>query len=250
VAIPLILWLQQVLKNPRYQSWLLFPGLPAICAMEILCVWQANPLRTNRVQGTTHTIEDVLLLSKPGDYVMDNKGDYIFRPRPFYWVLEPVTQARFRQGLIKDNLGACLVRTKTRLSYFYSEHSEPQSALFITMNYMPFDLDALDLGVAARQLGKPSADGTFSFDVAIPLTYAIVSESGDTAGILDGAPYAGPVLLQAGHHTFRRTSGTGRAAFFLADALSLGFRPLFDQADRILDQEQRRIHKVAGKTAD
>ena len=104
---------------------------------------------------------------------------------------------------------------------------------------MPIDRDALDLGVAGKELGAPSADGTFGFDVAIPASYALVSESGATTGTLDGAPYLAPVRLAAGHHLFHRASGTGRAAICLDRAVAVGFHPLFDASEKFISAERR-----------
>jgi len=250
VAIPILLALRNAFKSPRTTASFYSLGLPAVCAVELLCVWKTNSLKTNRMQGTTRGIKDVLLLSRPNDFVMDNKGGYIFRPRPVYWVFEPVTKARIRLGLIHESLPASLIRTQTKLSYFYSEHADPGAATFITSNYMPFDRDSLDLGVAGKELGQPSPDGTFSFDVAIPQTYAMVGETGVISGFLDGARYTGPIHLGSGRHWFHRTSGGGRAAIFLADAIPHGYRPLFDESERILRLEQENVRKGMQKAGD
>ena len=232
-AIPLFILLRRCFKGAPLEK-LFFPVcLPVICAIEILCVWRMTPLRTNRVQGTTIGIRDVLLLSQPGDAVMDAKGDSVFRPRPIYWVYEPLTKARIRKGVIDDHLAASMIRTRTRLCYFSGDRWEPASAAFIGANYVHFDKDSFDLAVAGKELGSSSNDGTFSFDVIIPARYAIVSETGVTDGILDGKPYSTPVELDGGHHWFRRKSGGGWAAIFLADALAHGFHPLFDPSPRI-----------------
>ena len=80
------------------------------------------------------------------------------------------------------------------------------------------------------------AVGTFSFDVVIPQSYAVLTETGQLAGDLDGKPYTAPVWLAAGPHEFRRTAGGGRAAIFLADACAKGFRPLLDASEQIIAQ--------------
>ena len=67
----------------------------------------------------------------------------------------------------------------------------------------------------------------------------MVSESGATAGELDGKPYSGPVYLAAGHHEFRRTDGQGRIGIILADAVAKGFRPLFQALDRITARQMQ-----------
>jgi hypothetical protein len=239
-AVPLLMLADGALRHERWRGWFRTYGPPALCFAELLFVWNLNPLRTDRLKITTRSIGDVLLLTRPGEYVMDSKGDYIFRPRPTYWVIETLTRARMRLGLIKENLPADLARTETRMCYLSAAHLLPEANRFIVANYISFDPGALGLGVAGKELGAPSADGTYSFDVAIPGNYAVVSETGTTAGTLDGAPYAGPLRLEAGHHTFHRTAGAGRAAIFLDRALAAGFHPLFDASEKIIAQERER----------
>jgi len=239
-VLPLLTLADSIVQNPRWRRHFLTYGLPAICFVELLLVWNWNPLRTDRMKGTTRGIRDVLLLTHPDEYVMDAKGDYIFRPRPYYWVIETLTKARFRMGLIKDDLPEHLEKTGTQLCNLYAAHILPAASQFIMSNYLPFDPATSDLGAAGKELKTPSGDGTYSFDVAIPATYAVVSESGTTAGVLDGAAYLGPVRLGAGHHLFHRTSGAGRAAILLDRAVAEGFHPLFDVSEQIIKREQAR----------
>jgi len=240
-AIPFLIWLKARLPSPHLESTFFARVLPAVCLAELLCVWHLNPLRSDRLKVTTRSIHDVLLLTHPNDYVMDSEGDYIFRPRPDYWAFETVTKARMRLGVIQDPLPAHLAQTETTVCYLYSAHVLPAATIFIVSNYMPFDRSALDLGVAGKELDASSGDGTYSFNVAIPATYAVVSESGVTAGELDGAPYHGPVHLASGHHLLRRTSGSGRVAIFLDRALAAGFHPLFDASEKIIETERHHL---------
>jgi len=239
-AIPVLLWLRTRFRFPRVEARFFTWIVPSVCFVELLCVWNLNPLRSDRLKVTTRSIADVLLLTRPNECVMDAKAGYIFRPRPYYWVIETLTKARIRLGLIQDRLPEALEKTGTRICNLDAAHILPATSFFIVSNYMPFDTLALELGVAGKELGAPPADGTFSFDVAIPATYAIVSESGATAGALDGAPYVGPARLEAGHHVFHRTSGTGRAAILLDRAAAAGFHPLFDASEKFIAQERGR----------
>jgi hypothetical protein len=242
LAVPLLMWCVSRFRLPwneaRFFTWI----LPGVCFAELIWVWNTSTLHTNRMKVTTRSIQDVLALTGPNDYVMDARGDFIFRQRPYYWVFETITKARMRLGLIKDTLPESLAQKGTTLCYLYSAHILPSTTLFILSNYIPFDKEAMDLGVAGKEL-VPSAGGTYRFDVAIPATYAVVSESGDTAGVLDGAPYSGPVRLAAGSHEFVRTTGAGRAAIFLDRALAEGFHPLFDASEKFIKLEQSGKHE-------
>ena len=242
--IPLLMLAGNLVRNCQWRRYFRTYGPPAVCFAELLCVWNLNPLRSDRMKGTTRGIGDVLLLTRPNEYVMDAKGDYVFRPRPYYWAIETITRTRMRLGLIPNRLAESLEQTGTRICYLNAAHILPESSLFIVSNYMPFDSEALDVGAAGKELGAASADGTFSFDVAIPASYGLVSESGTTAGTLDGSPYPGrpqgPVQLGSGHHVFHRASGTGRAAILLDRALVAGFHPLFDASEKFIQQERSR----------
>ena len=238
-VVPVLILAGAAVRDGQWRNFSTY-GLPAICFAELLCVWNVNPLRTDRVKGTTRGIADVLLLTHPNEYIMDAKGDYVFRPRPYYWVIETITKSRIRLGWIRDRIPESLENTGTQICYLDAAHILPDASRFIVTNYMPFDPEAIDVGAAGKELGKPTADENFSFDVSIPATYALISESGMTTGTLDGTQYSGPLRLNAGHHEFHRLSGTGRAAIFLDRAAAAGFHPLFDASEKFIKQEETR----------
>lgn len=237
LAVPVLMWAHGRFKLPgieaRFFTWI----LPAVIVIELAGIWTTTSLKADRVKVTVRSIRDVLALTGPGDYVMDQSGNYIFRTRPYYWAFETITKMRARMGLIKQSLPKALADKEVKMCYLFSAHVLPKETRFILSNYIPFDRNAGDLAVAGKELGAPGPDGAYAFDVAIPLTYAVVSETGTTAGLLDGVPYAGPVRLEAGHHLFRRTSGGGRAAIFLDRALAEGFHPQFDAWESMMKDE-------------
>jgi len=235
LALPLLYWAHGRLRLPRIEARFFTWILPALCFAELIWVWNTNTLRSDQMKDTTRRIHDVLLMTAPGDYVMDARGDSVFRMRPFYWVFETITRTRIRLHLIKDDLPAALEAKQTKLcSLFCATRVLPAASRFILANYMPVDPKALDMGAAGKELGKPDAAGRYGFDVAIVQKYAVVSESGTTAGTLDGTPYTGPVLLTAGHHVFQRSAGEGRVAILLDTAVAEGFRPQFDEAEKFI----------------
>ena len=89
VPIPLLLLLRGHFVN--LHPLLGAAILPLLGVADICNTWETHNLRQNRLGVTIHSITDVLLLPQPGDNVMDDKGDYIFRTRPCYWVFEPMT---------------------------------------------------------------------------------------------------------------------------------------------------------------
>lgn len=209
-------------------------GMPVLAVCNIAATWHAQNLREDRLRVTTHHIADVLALTQQGDSVMDDKGDYVFRRRAYYWVLEPITKARVRLGLIHDSIPQRLINAGTKVCYLYCAREGSVAAQFIVNNYMPFDSDALSIGVLGKKIGGGAEGGTFPFDVQVPQFYAVMTEAGTLTGQLDGKPYTGPVWLSAGSHEFLRTAGTGRVAIFQKDAYEKGFVPLFKPSDEVI----------------
>jgi hypothetical protein len=130
-----------------------------------------------------------------------------------------------------------LIETGTQLCYFRCGREGSRASQFIIANYLPFDPETRDMGVLGKVIGKSPEDGTYSFTITIPQTYAVVTETGKVAGELDGSPYTGPIWLSAGKHEFHRTAGAGRLAVFWNGAYSKGFLPTFNAAEKIAKEE-------------
>jgi hypothetical protein len=234
--IPLALLAGHWIKADRWRQACLTYGLPALALMELVITWRTHNIREDRMRVTTNNIADVLQLTGPKDDVMDDKGDYIYRTRAYYWVLEPITKARVRMGYIKDNVPQRMIETGTKLCSMICGRSGSRLEQFLVSNYLPFDPHTRDMGVLGQVIGTDAAGGDYHFNVVIPQTYAVLAKSGKTAGILDGKPYAGPVWLAAGRHEFVRTSGGGPVGIFLGDAYAKGFSPLWDEHETLLKE--------------
>ena len=72
-----------------------------------------DPLTDDHLSPFNRGLEVLLRLSTPEEYVMDAKGETIFRHRPFYYVLEGVTRRRMKLGLIEDTIPHDCDRTNT-----------------------------------------------------------------------------------------------------------------------------------------
>lgn len=235
-VIPLALLAGELIKDAQRRRKFLTYGLPAMACCVFLVTVRTHNVIKNGLKMTTRNIADVLLLTKPDDYVMDDKGDYIYRPRAYYWVLEPLTRARLRMGKIHDSIPLRLTEKRAKLCYLYCAREGSVAARFITRNYLPFDAGTRDMGVLGKVIGNAPGGGAFPFEITIPETYAVVAETGQAAGSLDGKPYAGAVWLAAGKHEFLRTAGGGRVAVFLGDAYSHGFLPLFKAEEKVIKE--------------
>jgi len=163
-------------------------------------------------------VKTVLMLTQPDEYVMDSKGEAIFRRRPFYYVLEGMTGVRMKAGLIKDTIPERLVSTETPLATVH--RMPPQAADFIRQNYLPI---AFRLSVLGQLLPMTSDDAIC--EIRVPSTYTIVSEKGRFAGTLNGEPYTGSMRLESGIYRIHRDGGSGALAIIWSRAIEKGFSP-------------------------
>jgi len=229
--VPLLVLVGTLFKNDGWRRNIRAYGLPALAVFELIVTLRFHDIRRYHIRTPTQNIADVLAITKPHEFVMDNKGEYVFRPRAFYWVIEPFTKARINRGWIQDDIPEQLTQKTVKICYLDCARPKSRTGRFIAANYLPFDPWTHDMGVLGKVIGRASESGTFSFEVVIPQTYAVITEAGKAAGELDGKPYTDPVWLTPGKHEFHRTGGSGRTAIFLGDAYKKGFSPMFDAAD-------------------
>ncbi len=211
---------------PRYA--VLAPTFVAI--LEIGCVVGGGFLWYNDIYDAVDLLADVLRLTQPTDPVVDLKGEMVFRQRSSYYVLEGITKARIRRGLIADDIPERLIATRTCVAAVDSDQFPPRTRTFLQENYMPVG----HLRVAGQFLTPRVAnDGTFSFPftVQIPAQYVIVSETGAATGWLDGTPHQGARFLRPGPHEYRSSLSEGRLALVWAQAVERGFSPFLLQKE-------------------
>ncbi|MCE9518542.1 MAG: glycosyltransferase family 39 protein [Verrucomicrobia bacterium] len=191
--------------------------LPALLVVgEIVVICTLDPPFTDRTADKIGIIADTLKLTDESDYVMDGKGETIYRRRPFYYVLEGLTKRRIELGLIKDNIRERIIATGAPLAI--TGRMPELGQKFIKQNYIPIAFRLWVLG----QIARP---GVKAFEVAVPSRYTLVCETGAFAGSLDGIPFEGPRELAAGQHTFQQTGGDGRLALVWAQAVERGYSP-------------------------
>jgi Dolichyl-phosphate-mannose-protein mannosyltransferase len=202
----------------RYGS-IIFPGF---AIAEILILVGFSLPRSNAMSNKQAMIATVLTLTNKDDFVMDAKGETVFRRRPFYYVLEELTKRRMELGLIKDDIPERLIATRTPVATLV--RMPPRAHDFIEHNYLPIAFRTLVLGkmLGSKQKIFPK---TYEFDVAIPGRYVVLSENGHFQGTLDGIPLEGARMLQAGHHQLQVDGGGGRLALIWARAPEKGFSP-------------------------
>lgn len=217
---PSVLWLAAFVSRRTRLSAFILPAL--IVAVEILLIFKNESPFVDKTADKIGMIADTLKLTDESEYVMDSKGETIYRRRPFYYVLDRITKERIHRKLIHDDIPQRLIETRAPLA---TTCRMPEAAVvFIKANYLPIAFRLSALGKTVRLGDEPEKEPT-TFEVVIPSRYTLVCASGKIAGILDGAPFEGPRELAAGRHVFRQTAGTGRVALVLAQAIERGYSP-------------------------
>ena len=183
-------------------------GLCAICAGALF--YYADGFR-NRTDEHITMMNQVLGLTRPGEPLMDIKGETIYRRRPHYYAFEQITRELARRGAVKDTVPEDMIAARCYVSQAEGPMYPPRANQFIHEH-------SLDLG-RLRAAGQwIAADGTYQ--IAIPGRYVIVSDRGLVAG---------PFELTAGT---QRIEPTGeRLAVLWAPAFERGYSP-FHLRDR------------------
>jgi hypothetical protein len=204
----------------RYLRRLPLPAYVAV--VELLLVIATRPFWIDRARLETNLLRAVLKLTDPGDFVLDCKGETIFRQRCFWPVTESIMLERLMRGLVADNAAERAVETRTCVAAMKGR-MPLHAKKFIWKNYIPV---GNDLKVAGRFLRPSATDGSrLEFEVVIPASYKIVARDGPVTGMLDGTPYQGARFLAPGVHTFVQTSSRTQLAALWAQAVDRNFAP-------------------------
>jgi hypothetical protein len=184
---------------------------------------EASFIRTDKVASSIRQYRDLLQLSNPTDYVMDIKGETIFRRRPVQYLFEGVGIARAQQGLMPDDIPERMKETKTCITVSHNyRFVSPRALAFMDDNYIP----VCRLRVLGHAMTPAAQPQTYTFQVVIPETFAFVSKNRKITGTIDGQPCPGFATLAAGAHTFVADRPlTGEAYFVWKQAIERGFLP-------------------------
>lgn len=199
--------------------------LPAFLAFgEIFVLVAMQPIWKDRTRPETDLLRNVLALLEPSDYILDCKGETVFRQRCVHAVFETITKSAIERGLIVDNAPQRCVETHTCVvATTLIKRLPPDTRRFVKRNYLAV---TKNLRVAGEQLKRSAANpGRCEFEVTIPAVYEIISPDENVSGTLDGIPYNGARFLAAGPHTFESTSGAGDLVLFWAQAVARHFTP-------------------------
>ncbi len=176
-----------------------------------------------------HTLEQITMmrqvlgLTRPGEPLMDYKGETVYRRRPSYFIFEYITRNAMHRGLIRDTIAEDIVRSRCYVVQADGDFWPPEANAFLDENFI--DVGRLR---AAGKLIKVNR----TFTISVPGSYALVRKKGEvTSGLLDGLPYRGPRFLAPGPHVFADANERDSTACLWAPALRRGYSP-FHLRDR------------------
>jgi hypothetical protein len=195
---------------------------PAIAGLEVLGLIIINPPKPGVMANKQAMIDAVLGLTTRDDFVMDAKGESVFRRRPFYYVLEGISMRRLAEGLIEDDIPERLIQTRTPLATLV--RMPPAAHEFIKANYLPIAFRTRVLGKMLNTRSDPAA-ANYDFDIAVPATYVLLTEMPGTGAMLDGQEASEPQFLQGGHHRASVPPNCGRVAVVWSRAIEKQFSP-------------------------
>lgn len=197
-------------------------ALMLISVFEIIVIFLYNPPWKDYTKKEIALIEEVLKLTNRNDWVFDEKGESVFRPRPFYYVFEKITTERMFRRLIPDTIAEQLIAKRCCVVISNVGRFLENTYQFIEENYISVG----QVRVAGKFL-EPSLEepNVVRFEVCIPTYYVIVGEGGVAEGTLDNSPYVGVRFLKSGIHEFVFDTEPQRLALVWAQAAERGFSP-------------------------
>jgi len=201
--------------------------LAALGGLLIILLLAGRPPWIDGTQREREILGEVLRLTKPGEFVMDFKGESVFRQRAFFYVTEPLTFVRMRRMIIADTVAEDLVSKQVFVVLNQDRWYPKNGAKFMTDNYLAVGR----MRVAGKVIStKPvAANEVIPFEVAVPGSYEVWADGGAIPGELDGSPNSAARDLVVGPHEFKPAAPHGKVALFWSRAAEAGFQPVVDQ---------------------
>jgi hypothetical protein len=220
VVVPLFASLS-ARAQPRLRYAL--PALLVCGELVWILAFHKHRLTDKSVRVWNDNLAETLRITDPGDHVMDAKGETIFRTRPFYFVLEGVTLARMKLGLIRNDICERLLATKTCV--VVNHRLREPAETWARENYVP---GKNKICVAGKKFAEIPAAGAISFRTELPADYALVFARNPVAATLDGKPVTASQWVVPGAHELRfAPGGSGGVALVWAQAAQRGWTPFF-----------------------
>jgi hypothetical protein len=177
----------------------------AIPPLMILWVFSHDDGWEPRLDYHRTLLREVVSLTRPGELLLDLKGETVFRPRPTFYALEQVSRDLIARGLVPDNAARDVVRRRCYVATRDASFIPPVTRAFLNRHF-------LSVGTL-RVAGQRIANGMFT--IAIPGPYTILDGRGHA---LERGTY------EAGTHAVK-APGSARSVVW-TPALERGYKPL------------------------
>lgn len=167
----------------------------ALLAVELALVLAIMPPWIDHQAPYARYLGKILHLTHPGEYVMDAKGESIYRPRPFFYALEGITKYRFEKGLLVNDITQRLEASTTKVigggDLTLVNHA------FVSGNYLPV---GDGIWIAGKRLGRLAAHTSSQVDIRIAAPYVLLRRQCAGAVASSAITVAAPRFLPAGTH--------------------------------------------------
>jgi hypothetical protein len=215
---PAVLWaVTFVVRNAKLAG-------PLLVGAEFIAILvSASPFQ-DQTTDKIGLVADTLKLTTPDDFVMDAKGETIYRRRPSNYVFESRTFHRMKMGLLKDTVAEQLIATRTPVTTTSALRMPHNARDFIKANYVPIAWRLRVLGKTIREASAPTNQPSY-FLIAVSQRYTLITPSGAPVGTLDGTPFTGPRELSTGKHVFLTEGNPGPVVLIWASAVERGYSP-------------------------
>ena len=191
----------------------------AIAAVFIAAITYYADRFSNHTREQITMMHQLLRLTRPGDLVIDYKGETIYRRRPYYFILEFITRSAMHRSLIPDTIVEDVIRKRCYVAQADGDFWPDRSRAFLHDNF-------LDMG-RLRASGK-WIRVKIPFTVGVPGPYVVLDKRGEVHGMLDNVPYSGSRFLAAGPHIFHSDTKETIAVLWTS-AYQRGFSPFHPQ---------------------
>ena len=191
----------------------------ALLAVELALVLAIMPPWIDHEAPYARYLGKILRLTHPGEYVMDAKGESIYRPRPFFYALEGITKYRFQQGLLANDIPRRLETTATKVigggDMSFVEHA------FVSANYLP----AGDgIWITGKHLGRLAAHSSVEVQIRIAAAYVLLQRQPASDAAASVIAASAPRFLRTGTQRLAMAADADYALVW-APALQRGLSP-------------------------
>jgi hypothetical protein len=189
----------------------------AVCFVAFVHLMVEGRLWEDSLRDQRELLKDTLRLTSPGDFLMDRKGETIFRRRPVYLVYQQATVRAIEEGRLADPDPEILIRTRTAVAIGESMGLTDQMKKFLGKNYVPAGDGRLR--VAGRSLLFYEENGRLAARAPIYIP-------GDYVVLRGGKLLRETRVQQAGWHDVDLGGAPGPASLFWKRAWEAGLRPV------------------------